>query len=67
MKKKQHIGPLLQIGIPKDLAAGRVHALVMDVLNCEKSGDTAKVEAFKTIATLCNVSGTTIQNCNFKG
>lgn len=54
--------PMIQIGCSeKSVEAAR--AAINDIL-ASPSADAAKVEALKTLNTLCGVNGTTITGCH---
>lgn len=66
MKKsaKQKLdAPMIQIGASKDSVAAAGKA-VMDILY-SPAGSAEKIAALDTLGRICNVNGSTIQNCNF--
>ncbi|MGF6738481.1 hypothetical protein [Paraburkholderia atlantica] len=56
--------PLLNIGV-QPAAVKEARAAVNDILKAPHVDNATKVEALKTLTGLCNVNGTTVQNCVF--
>jgi len=54
----------IEIGVKKD-AVKEARLAIMAILNCQ-SCDQSKIEAIKTLATLCSANGATISNCTFQ-
>ena len=71
MKKKtiktQKSSPtaMLMVGATKE-SVQEARSVVLEVLNSEKAGDTAKVAAFETLRHMCEIKQVNISNCNFE-
>lgn len=57
---------LLNIGVQKE-AVKEARAAILDILKAVGVDNNTKVEALKTLSTLCAVNGVTMTNCNFTG
>ena len=58
--------PLLSIGASKE-AVKEARAAINDILKSVNCDNSTKVEALKTLSTLCSVNNLNISGCNFKG
>jgi hypothetical protein len=58
--------PLIHIGASK-AAVKEARAAINDILRAPQVENGTKVEALRTLATLCNVSGTSISGCHIQG
>ena len=56
--------PMIQIGATKD-AVREARGAINDILRAPHLDNRTKIAALSTLATLCNVNGTSITNCNF--
>lgn len=64
MKRKQTPFAMLSIGTNKE-AIAEARAALMDILNTERAGDTAKVAACDALKTLCEIKAANVSNCTF--
>ena len=55
---------MLMIGVTQE-GIREALAAIIEILSVEKAGDEAKVEALKSLATLCKVGDPSVTNCSF--
>ena len=57
---------MLHIGVSRETVQA-ARAAILDIIKATKDRDAVAVEALETLRSVCNVSGTTVQNCQFTG
>lgn len=58
---RKNVGILIEAPTKDTVASAR--SVIMDILNCEKSGDPVKLQALITLDLLCSVRSTSISGC----
>ena len=66
MATKKQYAAMVHVGATKE-SVDAARSAILEIMRVKEADSPVKVEALKTLSTLCNVNGTTISDCDFRG